>query len=144
MIAEIGDEATIPKLAHTLTQETNGSVRAQIESALEHLEALPPPMLRVTMMGEFAVQRGNQLLTADDWQRPGARRLFQYFLLNQGQPRQRERILEDLWPTSDPTAARGSFKSVYSLLRIALEPYLRPKAASRYLQVEQETYTLNP
>ncbi len=144
VIAAIGDEATIPRLAQALTQETDSSVRAQIERTLDHLEALPPPTLRVTLLGEFAVQRGKKTISADDWQRPGARRLFQYFVLNQGQPLQRERILEDLWPTSDPTAARGSFKSVYSLLRIAIEPYLRPKSTSRYLKVEQETYTLNP
>ncbi|MFN3981303.1 MAG: BTAD domain-containing putative transcriptional regulator [Caldilinea sp.] len=102
------------------------------------------PSLRVQMMGAFSVMCGAHLITDAQWRRPAARRLFQYFILHQGTPLQHERILDDLWPDSDPDAARASFKTVYSWMRNAIEPALRPKSPSRYVQVEQEVYTFNP
>lgn len=102
------------------------------------------PFLRVQMMGAFNVVCGGHLITDAQWRRPAARRLFQYFVLHQGTPLPRERILDDLWPESDPDAARASFKTVYSWMRKAIEPALRPKSPSRYVQVEQEVYTFNP
>lgn len=144
VLAEMGNEATIPTLAERLTTEKDGTVRAALESTIEKLETLPPPTLHVTLLGEFSAQRGDTPITADYWQRPAARRLFQYLVLNQGKPLPRDRILEELWPNSTPDAARSSFKTVYSWLRKAIEPYLRPKSSSRYIQVDQETYTFNP
>lgn len=143
-LAAIGDETTIPTLAEVLTSEKDANVRNSLENVLDQLEAQPPPRLRVTMLGEFSATRGDKPITAEDWQRPAARRLFQYFVLNQGKTLPRDRILEDLWPDSAPDAARSSFKTVYSWLRKAIEPYLRPKSPSRYIMVDQETYTFNP
>lgn len=102
------------------------------------------PSLRVKMMGAFSVMCNARPLGDAQWPRPAARRLFQYFMLHQGMPLQRERILDDLWPNSDPEAARSSFKTVYSWMRKAIEPELRPKSPSRYVQVEQDIYTFNP
>lgn len=144
VLGAIGDERLIPPLAEKLNAEKDAQVRAKLAQVLDHLEASPPPQIRVTLLGEFSVFRGDRAITAEDWQRPAARRLFQYFVLNQGKPLPRDRILEDLWPDSAPDAARSSFKTVYSWLRKAIEPYLRPKAPSRYFQVEQETYTFDP
>lgn len=143
-LAAIGNEVTIPILAEILAGEKDTRVRNELEAALDQLETLPPPTIRVTLLGEFSAMRGSRSIDADDWQRPAARRLFQYFVLNQSKPIPRDRILEELWPDSAPDAARSSFKTVYSWLRKTIEPYLRPKSPSRYLEVEQETYTFNP
>jgi len=144
VLAVTGNEATIPTLAEKLATEKDETVRAALECTIEKLETSPPPTLHVTLLGEFSAQRGDTLIAADDWQRPAARRLFQYLVLNQGKPLPRDRILEELWPNSAPDAARSSFKTVYSWLRKAIEPYLRPKSSSRYILVDQETYTFNP
>jgi DNA-binding SARP family transcriptional activator len=113
-------------------------------SAFGQPAALPPPLLRVTLMGAFTVVCGNRVLLAADWQRPAAQRLFQYFALHQGRPLPREQILEDLWPEQEPGRARASFKTIYSWMRNAIEPNLPPRAPSRFIQAEQETYTCNP
>jgi len=95
-------------------------------------------------LGEFAVRRGERPILPADWQRPAVRRLFQYFALHRGQRLSRDRILEDLWPGADPTVARASFNQVFSWLRRLLEPAMRPRAGSRYLTVEDDTYCFDP
>jgi len=144
VLANLGDETSIPRLAEALGTEPDPRVRAEMEAALVRLEAVPPPPLRVRLMGEFAARRGDKPIAPGSWQRPAARRLFQYLVLNQGRALPRDAILEDLWPDSTPETAHSSFRTVYSWLRKAIEPYLRPKTPSRYIQVEQETYTFNP
>jgi DNA-binding SARP family transcriptional activator len=114
------------------------------ESALARLERLPPPLLEVRLMGEFAVWRAGDLLPADAWPRPIARRLFQYFALRRGKPLSRDHILDELWPESHPDAAWTTFRTVYSWLRSALEPHLRSKAPSRYFAVDGDTYRFDP
>jgi LuxR family maltose regulon positive regulatory protein len=96
------------------------------------------------LMGEFALRRGEREITSADWQRPAVRRLFQYLVLHRGERLGRDRILEDLWPGADPATARASFNQVFSWLRRLLEPAMRPRAASRYLALGEDSYCFDP
>lgn len=143
-LAAVGREEAMPFLIEALEREQNASVAQQIEAALLTLEGSPPPILRVRLMGEFGLSRGDQPIGPGDWPRPAVRRLFQYFALHRGQRLSRDRILEDLWPDVDPSSARASFKQVYSWLRKVIEPYMRPRAASRYIEVADDVYCFDP
>lgn len=143
-LAALQREAAIPALVTALEREQDQTVSQALEAALARLEGAPPPLLAVQLLGDFAVQRGDQPILPDDWQRPAVRRLFQYFALQRGQPLQRDRILEDLWPDAEPEKARASFRTVFSWLRKVLEPYFRPKSPSRYFSVEGDVYTFDP
>ncbi|MBI5567611.1 MAG: hypothetical protein HY870_22120 [Chloroflexi bacterium] len=143
-LAAIGREETMPFLAEALEREKEANAARIIEAALIALEQSMPPPLRVTLLGEFGLSRGDHSIEAGDWPRPAVRRLFQYFALHHGQRLTRDRILEDLWPEADPSSARASFKQVYSWLRKVLEPYMRPRAASRYIDVDDDVYCFDP
>lgn len=143
-LATIGCEEAMPALAAALAAERDKPTRAELKAALVHLESCPPPSLKVKLLGDFALWRDEQPVPDDAWQRPVVRRLFQYFALHQGIPLSRDRILDDLWPQSDPQKAWVTFRTVYSRLRHVLEPYMRPKSPCRYVAVEGGAYCFDP
>jgi DNA-binding SARP family transcriptional activator len=119
-------------------------VAAALEAALETLEHAPPPPLVIQLLGAFSLRRGERVIEPGDWPRPAVRRLFQYLALHPGEQLSRDQILEDLWAGADPAAARSSFNQHISWLRRLLEPHMRPRAASRYLTVEEDRYCFAP
>ncbi|MEM7344568.1 MAG: BTAD domain-containing putative transcriptional regulator [Chloroflexota bacterium] len=143
LLAEIGDERAMPSLTAVLSQETDLPTQRVIQVAIETLEALPPPLLTIQLLGQFSLQRGVDFIPDDAWPRPIVLRLFQYFVLNAGVALPKDQILDDLWPETDPAKAWNNFRTVYSLLRKVLEPYMRPKAPNRYVTVTGETYTFD-
>lgn len=143
-LAAIGREEAMPVLTAALSAERDREVIAALEAALTHLESQPPPPLKVKLLGDFALWRGGQPIPDGAWQRPIVRRLFQYFALHRGVPLSRDRILDDLWPQSDPQKAWTTFRTVHSRLRRVLEPYMRPKSHCRYMAVEGEIYQFDP
>lgn len=143
-LVALRQEAAIPLLASVREREQEQAVLPVLEAALDELESAPPPLLDIRLLGDFAVWRGERPLLPDDWQRPAVRRLCQYFALHRGQPLPRDRILEELWPDTEPEKARASFRTVFSWLRKVLEPYFRPKSPSRYFSVEGDVYTFDP
>jgi DNA-binding SARP family transcriptional activator len=143
-LAAIGREEAMPALADALAAEGDQQATASLETALAHLESQPPPPLKVKLMGDFALWRGGQPVPVEAWQRPVVRRLFQYFALHRGEPLPRDRILDDLWPLSEPQKAWAAFRTSYSKLRPVLDPHLRPKRPSRYMAVQGEVYCFDP
>lgn len=141
-LAEVGRETAMPALAAALTTENDAAASREIGAALSRLESAPPPLVRVQLLGEFVLQRGERVVTTDEWTRPAVRRLFQYLALHHDRRLTRDQILDDLWPDADPAAARASLNQLISWLRKVLEPHMRPRAASRYLWLEDERYAL--
>lgn len=133
-LAYVGDERAIPHLDAL-------PATAAVRQALAALESTSPPLLRIQLLGHFAVERGGVAIAPGEWKRPAARRLLHYFALHLARPVARDQILDDLWPESDPLAARDSFKTTFSQMRKAIEPWLRPKSPTRYFAVEDESYT---
>ena len=143
-LVAIGKETAIPVLMDRLEGEKDKTVVAALEAALDQLESAPPPKLEITLLGGFQVKSDGIVIDDAVWQRPAAKRLFQYFALHHGESLTRDRILDDLWPSSDPQQARASFRTITSWLRKAIEPYLRAKAPSRYLSLKGDMYCFNP
>ena len=134
----------MPALAADMAAEDDPQAAAVLETALVHLESQPPPPLKVKLLGDFALWRAGQPIPNTAWHRPSVRRLFQYFALHRGEPLSRDRILDDLWPHSEPRKAWASFRTVYSRLCPVLDPYMRPKSPPRYVAVEGAVYQFDP
>ncbi len=144
ILANIGDERAMPPLATALAQEVNPQTHTIIQTVIETLETQPPPPLTIQLLGTFSLKRGADVILDEAWPRPIVLRLFQYFALSAGVALPKDRILDDLWPNAEPSKAWNNFRTVYSLLRKVLEPYMRPKAPNRYVTVTGETYTFDP
>jgi len=143
-LAGIGCEEGMPLLVGALAEEEDLQVVKEIEASLDYLEHQPPPLLTIHLMGDFFLKRGDTIIRLAEWPRPIVRRLMQYFSLHQGEALSRDRILEDLWLDADPQSARASLKQVFSWLRKVLEPYMRSRAASRYITVSDDSYCFDP
>lgn len=144
VLKQLGREDALPHLDRALERERDAHVQRALEAARAHLETLPPPLLHAQLLGEFRVTRAGVALTEAEWHRPIVQRLFQYFALHRNEPLARDQILDDLWRESDPQNAAVTFRTVFSRLRAALEPHLRPKAPSRYFAVEGDVYRFDP
>lgn len=144
ILAQIGDERAMVGLTAVHADEKHPTTRQAIETALIHLENQPPPPLTIRLMGDFSLQRGDEIIPANAWHRPIVLRLFHYFALNAGRPLTKEQILDDLWADTDPANAWTTFRTVYSRLRKLLEPAMRPKTANRYVSLNGDAYTFDP
>lgn len=117
-----------------------GSSSPTLEAAarrlLAYLKTVPPPPLRVTTLGCFAVRQGQTPVPESAWQRR-AGELFRLLLIAPGRALLRDQVMDALWPNSPPATAAGLFYRATSALRRALEPDLPDKFPSRYLEVSQ-------
>jgi len=150
-IAIVGDERAIPGLERF--RPSDPEVRQAQRWALDRLEALPPPVLEVTLMGELAVRRDGTLIDPDAWYRPSAYQLFEYFCVHRGQWLSRERVLREVWPGSAEadlagrqkrTSAKGAFQIALSRLGSVIEPYLRRRSPVRYFAYDGESICFDP
>ncbi len=128
-----------PLLAHYLSMEgAAGKATARLRKALD---SLPPPPLRVLMLGGFQVFRGGIPIPAEAWHRRKARHLLLYLLLRRA-PVARDELLDALWPDLPPDSAALALNTTFSELRRILEPQLGRGIPSRYLERDEETLTL--
>jgi DNA-binding SARP family transcriptional activator len=120
-------------------------VRQLLDSmSLEDIEYHPGYALAVRTLGPFAVWRGDEPVTARDWQREKARQIFQLLLTYPRQWFYREQIIDHLWPHLPPDAAERDFKVALNALNRALEPN-RPRGAPPLFVVRRRSvYGLNP
>lgn len=144
ILGQMGGEAAMPHLSRALEQEKDGGMKGVLTAVLTHLETSPPPPIKIQLLGEFRLVRAGRPISESDWPRPITRRLAQYFALHRGVPLPRDQILDDLWPGLPPAKAWSNFRTVYSQLRRVVEPYMRPKADSRYFSLEGDRYLFDP
>ncbi len=104
--------------------------------------AMRLPSLRVTLLDEFRVWRGDDLIRSEEWGRQKTRSLLKLLLTRPGRPLPRDEILEALWPGASPAAADHSLRTTVGLLRRALEPNLARGPDSRYVLSKRPGYLL--
>lgn len=144
VLAAIGDETSMPLLVTAVTQTTDRPTKKALQAALTHLENSPPPPLTITLMGGFGLMRGEQAVTPAAFHRPIVLRLLQYFAVHHRQKLSRDRILDALWPDTDPAKSYKTFRSLFSRLRGVLEPHMRTNGPNRYFYSEGEVYQFDP
>ncbi len=138
-----GEEAMVP-LHAAINEETSSAARATMADALHRLENAQPPPLDVRLLGNFVLRRDGVLVPGDAWYRPIVRRVFQYLVLQRGVALPRDRVLEDLWPDTDPAKAWTTLRTVLSRIRALVDPHMRPKGPSRYLEVQGDMVRFDP
>lgn len=106
------------------------------------------PKITVQTFGKFSVKIDGRELGQDDWQRKKARDVFKVLLLHYGRALAADALIELVW--SETVGRTGSGKPVEpvlmkaaSYIRKALEPSLGAHKPSRYLAVQDKSYTLH-
>ncbi len=140
-ILEKEQQSAFPLMASYL-RSRNPQMRTVTEALIQHLAKVPPPLLRVATLGQFAVWKGRQRLPDSAWNRRKAGELFRYLLLQPSRAAGREMIIEALWPDHNSGNPSDLLHQATSALRHALEADLPDKFPSRYLKVEGEWISL--
>ncbi len=99
--------------------------------------------LKINLVGEFRVWRGEDLIGSRDWDRQKTRSLLKLLLTRPDHVFSKDEIIEALWPGVSPKAAERSLRVTVSLLRRALEPDLGSGAGSRYVHQQRPGYSFN-
>jgi DNA-binding SARP family transcriptional activator len=109
---------------------------------LERLGRVPPPALRVLMLGRWEVWQGARCVQKRALRQRRSGELLALLLLAPGCRLSSDQVAEALFPERDPAAAQILFHHATSALRRALEPDLPDRFPSRYLEVEEGLVTL--
>jgi DNA-binding SARP family transcriptional activator len=112
-------------------------IRELSATLLTHLARVPPPALRICILGRFQVWQGNRLIESRAWSCRRAGELFRLLLISPRRSLSFDQVAEALWPDKTADAALIAFHHATSALRHALEPDLPDKFPSRYLAVEE-------
>ena len=78
--------------------------------------------LRVYTLGGFRIERGDELIPADQWSRRSALRLLKCLLSRRTRRMPRDEAYELFWPDSAPEAAANNLRGTLFVIRRVLEP----------------------
>jgi DNA-binding SARP family transcriptional activator len=107
-------------------------------------------MLRVFCLGQFRVFRGSVELQDEDWGNGKGptqkiKALFAFLLVRSTQGARKETLMDLFWPQqSDSKRASSSLHQALFHLRRALEPDLKARVGSSYVQCKGERYYFDP
>src|SRR5438105_2283855 len=76
------------------------------------------PVLEARLLGPFQISIDGR--PVDRWERPTARRLLQFLLLEPGRPAPRDEVIEALFPTLDAGAGAGALAKAISMARASV------------------------
>ena len=138
-----GFRAAASLLSQQVKRVENPQTSKRLEKMARLLSDLPPEPLYIRLLGSFQVRRGESLIDERAWKRQKARELFKFLSLNAGTTFTQDQLMELFWPDSVASKAKSNLWSTISAVRMALEPFLSPKARSSYIVVRSKTYTLS-
>ncbi len=100
--------------------------------------------LKIYLLGGFRVERNGLPIGDDAWgQRRLAKTLVKLLAVERNHSLHRDQILEMLWPDVGPDSALNAFSKALHAARRALEPGLLPRAASKYLRLNDDILSLS-
>src|SRR5947209_231504 len=105
--------------------------RRSIGSRGQH--ELRAPVLEVSVLGGFEVERAGGTGPVSEWQRRSAKALTKLLATSPEHALHREQIMELLWPGVRIDSALNNLAKAVHAVRHALEPELPPRGASAYL-----------
>jgi DNA-binding SARP family transcriptional activator len=117
-------------------------VRDAARAAFASLDLRPPFALRVRSLGGFEVARGDTAVGPEEWKGQTARRLFARLLVAEGRGVSREQLCADLWPETEPEAARNNLRVAATRLNDALDPERPPGTAPWFVLAEGDALAL--
>lgn len=101
------------------------------------------PLLRVSLLGGFRVERTDIGRAISGWKRQSAKTLTKLLAIQPGHALHREQIIDVLWPGVDEESALNSFGKALHAARHALEPELPRRRDSTYLRLADGRLILN-
>ena len=131
----------LPLVAASLNH-TDATLAATCATLVEYLQRVPPPPLRIVVLGRFETWKGSRLIERRALRQRRAGELLALLLISPANSLSFDQIVEALWADRAPARARVPFHHATSALRRALEPELPDRFPSRYLKVEEERVTL--
>jgi DNA-binding SARP family transcriptional activator len=141
-IARWGDRAFHAETS-AAQRDLDRRVRRAAADALARLDPHPRHGLRVETLGRFRALRGGEEIPEAEWRGVTTRRLLLRLLAGGGRPVGRERLLEDLWPETEPETARTHLRVALSRLNEVLEPERPPGAPAHFLVSDGDTLAWN-
>ncbi len=100
--------------------------------------------LRIRMFGAFEVEREGQRLPESAWHTQQAKQVLKVLLLARGRPVPSERLMEWLWPGTNPATTSTTLRSTVHALRRALEPDRPSRVPPRYVVTRAPGYAFEP
>jgi len=98
----------------------------------------------VTTLGSFRVDRGGTEITMEEWKRKKARDVFKYLVTKHRRSVSVDEIVMHIWGEDvDVERCLPTLQNAVSAIRTALEPGLKPRQNSRYIQFRDGSYTLD-
>ena len=108
-------------------------------AAIDDPPPSPPCRLAAVTLGPFRLYQDGHVV--DDWHGSRGPRIAKYLLAHQQHPVPRERLMELLWPETDPEVGRRNLhQAVYSLRRTLR----RRQPDLQHIVFENECYCLSP
>lgn len=101
--------------------------------------APPPHRLAAITLGPFRLYQDGH--PVDGWNGARGQRIARYLLAHHGHPVPRERLMELLWPETDPEAGRRNLHQAVYALRRTLR---RRQPELQHVVFENDCYLLNP
>jgi DNA-binding SARP family transcriptional activator len=101
------------------------------------------PLLRVSLLGGFRVERADAAEAVSDWQRRSAKNLIKLLAVQPEHALHREQVIDFLWSGVDTDSALNSFGKALHAARHALEPQLARRQDSAYLRLTDAMIVLN-
>ena len=98
------------------------------------------PILRLQFLGPFECLRSGAPIVREAWRTRPTLSLFKLLVDERDRTVPFERLIDSIWPDSDPDAARHSLRVAIQTIRRVLEPDLTRGASSRYIQTQPEGY----
>lgn len=119
-------------------------------SPLQPINTMPPQEgsvavpFKVTMLGSFRVERGGAEITMEEWKRKKARDVFKFLITRHRRSVSVDEIVMHVWGEDvDVERCLPTLQNAVSAIRTALEPGLKPRQNSRFIQFRDGSYTLD-
>lgn len=103
-----------------------------------------PPQIRIHTLGTLQVLRAGAPVQESDWRTRQARQLLKILLTERPRPVATDRLIDVLWPGSEPGAAATTLRSAINALRNVLEPDRPNRAPSQYIHTQTPGYAFRP
>ena len=102
------------------------------------------PAILIYTLGILQVKRNGEPVPQADWRTRQAQQLLQILLTERPRPLATDRLIDMLWPDSDPAAAAIALRSSINALRNVLEPNRANHAPSKYIHTQAPGYVFRP
>jgi len=115
----------------------------RINEISESIET-PIHQITVTTLGSFRVERGGAEITMEEWKRKKARDVFKFLVTRHRRSVSVDELVLHVWGEDvDVERCLPTLQNAVSAIRTALEPGLKPRQYSRYIQFRDGSYTLD-